>query len=112
MSHSVHCAASDWSVLFYLFSSIFQLGCIVATVANNEHFKQTKQNITADQRLHSVLLNLLSGEELAGVERRDCVLGDLLGAALLLVEHRHEVGRVALRQLHALLVQLESLSTG
>ena len=47
-----------------------------------EHFKHTKQDITTDQLLYSVLMNLLSGEELAGVERCDCVLGDLLGAAL------------------------------
>ena len=40
------------------------------------------------------------------MERGDCVLGDLLGAALLLVEHRDEVSGVALGQRHALLVQL------
>ena len=40
------------------------------------------------------------------MERGDGVLGDLLGAPLLLVEHRDEVRGVALRQRHAVLVQL------
>ena len=46
------------------------------------------------------------------MERGDCVLGDLLGAALLLVEHRDEVRRIALGQLHAVLVQLALLHLG